>query len=94
MVQLWSCLLVVLASLCVVHTKPYPEEKHRALLRTGYIHVPGFGYYRSVRHHLSDNCCLALPLANSLCGCVCVCVCVCMCVCVCLCVGDRVSGIH
>jgi hypothetical protein len=51
MVQLWSCLLLVLASLCVVHTKPYHEEKHRELLRTGYVHFPGVGYYRSVRNY-------------------------------------------
>jgi hypothetical protein len=74
MVQLWSCLLLVLATLCVVHTKPYPEEKHRALLRTGYIYFEGFGYYRSVRIILSDNCFMALSAATSLCVCVCVCV--------------------
>jgi len=51
MVQLWSCLLLVLASLCAVHTKPYPEAKHRLLLRTGYQHYDGVGYYRSVRQH-------------------------------------------
>jgi hypothetical protein len=46
MVQLWSCLLLVLASLCVVHTKRYPEERHRELLRTCYIYFEGVGYYR------------------------------------------------
>jgi len=51
MVQLWSCLLLVLASLYAVHTKPYPEAKHRLLLRTGYHYFPGVGYYRSVRQH-------------------------------------------
>jgi len=46
MLQLWSCFLLVLASLCAVHTKPYPEAKHRLLLRTGYHYIPGVGYYR------------------------------------------------
>jgi hypothetical protein len=46
MAKLLSCSLLVLASLCVVHTKPYHEEKHRALLRTGYVYFPGGGYYR------------------------------------------------
>jgi len=51
MVQLWCSLLLVLASLCVVHAKPYPEERHRELLQTGYIYFEGVGYYRSVGHH-------------------------------------------
>ena len=50
MVQLWGFTLLLLASLCVVHTKPYEEEKHRALQRTGYVYVEGVGYYRLVRH--------------------------------------------
>jgi hypothetical protein len=49
MVQLWSCTLLLLASLCVVHTKPYEERKHRALLGTGYVYFEGVGYYRLVR---------------------------------------------
>ena len=80
MVQLWSCLLLLLASLCAVHTKPYPEEKHRTLLRTGYHYFPGVGYYRSVRRHFIGQllCCTSRRYFD-------------VCLYVCVCGGDRVS---
>jgi hypothetical protein len=46
MAKLWSCLLLALASLCVVHMKPLDVEKHRALIRAGYNYYPDAGYYR------------------------------------------------
>jgi hypothetical protein len=46
MANLWSCLLLVLASLSVVHMKPLEDEKHQALLRAGYSYFEGVGYYR------------------------------------------------
>ena len=87
MVQLWSCLLLVLASLCAVHTKTYPEAKNTDGLRTGYHHFPGVGYYRSVRHHF---------MWQLLCGTYRRYFAVCFCVCVRACAfvfDDRVSGI-
>ncbi|KDR17639.1 hemolymph lipopolysaccharide-binding protein-like [Zootermopsis nevadensis] len=46
MEKIWSCLMLVLASLCAVHMKPLDDERHRALIRSGYVHYPGAGYYR------------------------------------------------
>jgi hypothetical protein len=46
MTKLWNSLFLVMASVCVVHMKPLEDEKHRALIRTGYIYFAGVGYYR------------------------------------------------
>jgi hypothetical protein len=54
MAKLWSYSLLVLASLCMVHTKPYHEAKHRALLRTGYVYFQDGGYYRWVLQYKYD----------------------------------------
>lgn len=46
MAKLWSFMLLVLGSLCAVQMSPLEDEKHRALIRAGYEHIPHNGYYR------------------------------------------------